>query len=123
MSQKLHIVALLWMVLFLVVSCAGPETGTTAAPAGETAQPATTEAEEATQAPTTEATTLATEEAATEEAAANVPMSEIEETFIRTSGSHVVGIGDYVAAERYAVPAGEDPATQPTQAFILPYAV
>lgn len=40
-----------------------------------------------------------------------------------TTATNTVGVGTYVAAEAYAVPAGEDPAAQPVQAFILPYAI
>jgi hypothetical protein len=46
-----------------------------------------------------------------------------EEVPIITTASRVVGIGSYVAAEAYAVPAGEDPAAQPMQAIIMPYGI
>ncbi|NDJ78796.1 MAG: hypothetical protein GYB65_21305, partial [Chloroflexi bacterium] len=42
---------------------------------------------------------------------------------IVTSATNAVGIGDYVAAEAYAVPAGEDPAEQPLVALIMPYGI
>ncbi len=48
---------------------------------------------------------------------------EFEEVPIITTATNVVGTGTYVAAEAYAVPAGEDPEEQPVQAFILPYGI
>jgi len=42
---------------------------------------------------------------------------------IITTATNTVGVGTYVAAEAYAVPAGEDVAAQPVQAFILPYGI
>ncbi|GAB4574632.1 MAG: hypothetical protein Kow0077_22180 [Anaerolineae bacterium] len=48
---------------------------------------------------------------------------EFEEVHIFTTASRVVGVGTYVAGEAYAVPPGEDPAEQPLQAFIFPYAI
>lgn len=42
---------------------------------------------------------------------------------IITTATNTVGVGTYVAAEAYAVPAGEDAAAQPVQAFILPYGI
>ncbi len=48
---------------------------------------------------------------------------QFEEVLISTSGSNVVGVGNYVAGEAYAVAAGEDPAEEPMQALILPYAI
>jgi len=52
-----------------------------------------------------------------------VPIDDIEEMHVVTTASSVVGIGTYVAAEAYAVPAGEDPAEQPVQALIFPYGI
>ena len=40
-----------------------------------------------------------------------------------TTATNAVGLGSYVAAEAYAVPAGEDPEAAPMQAIILPYGV
>jgi hypothetical protein len=48
---------------------------------------------------------------------------QFEEVLIRTSATDVVGLGDYIAGEAYAVAPGEDPAAQPMQALILPYAI
>jgi len=48
---------------------------------------------------------------------------EPEEVPIFTTASRVVGAGTYVAAEAYAVPAGEDPEAEPMQALILPYGI
>ena len=48
---------------------------------------------------------------------------EFPEVPVITTATNTVGLGTYVAAEAYAVPAGEDPAAQPVQAFILPYAI
>lgn len=48
---------------------------------------------------------------------------EFEEVHIVTTATDSVGVGTYVAAEVYAVPAGEDPAEQPVQAIILPYGI
>lgn len=42
---------------------------------------------------------------------------------IITTATNSVGVGTYVAAEAYAVSAGEDPAQQPVQALILPYGI
>lgn len=42
---------------------------------------------------------------------------------IITSATDSVGIGSYVAAEAYAVAAGEDPEAQPVQAYIFPYGI
>lgn len=49
--------------------------------------------------------------------------SQVEEQPIITMASRIVGIGSYVAAEAYAVPAGENPEEQPVQAFIFPYGI
>lgn len=49
--------------------------------------------------------------------------SQFPETPVITTATNTVGIGTYVAAEAYAVPAGEDPAAEPVEAFILPYAI
>ncbi len=46
-----------------------------------------------------------------------------EETPIVTTASRAVGVGTYVAAEAYGLPAGADPAEQPAQAIILPYGI
>jgi hypothetical protein len=48
---------------------------------------------------------------------------QIPQMPIVTTASNVVGIGTYVAAQAYAIPAGQDPATQPVQAIILPYGI
>jgi hypothetical protein len=48
---------------------------------------------------------------------------DLPETPLITTATNTVGLGTLVAAEAYAVPAGEDPATEPVQAFILPYAI
>lgn len=50
-------------------------------------------------------------------------IGEFEEVLISTTATNVVGVGSYVAAEPYAVPAGEDPAEEPLQAFIMPYGI
>lgn len=42
---------------------------------------------------------------------------------IFTTATDSVGIGTYVAAEAYGVPAGEDPAEEPAVAIILPYGI
>jgi hypothetical protein len=42
---------------------------------------------------------------------------------IVTTATNSVGLGSYVAAEAYAVAAGEDPAAAPMQAIILPYGI
>ena len=42
---------------------------------------------------------------------------------IVTTASSVVGVGTYVAAEAYGIPAGADPETQPAQAIVLPYSI
>ncbi len=116
MSRKLRFVALLWVALFLIVACRDTTTDVTETEEAIATQEATDEVTDE-PAPTEEATAEAPEEAA------GVPVSEIEQVLIRTSGMHVVGIGEYVAAERYAVAAGEDPAEQPAHAFILPFAI
>ncbi|WP_119065848.1 cytochrome c3 family protein [Aggregatilinea lenta] len=46
-----------------------------------------------------------------------------DEPPITTSATNVVGVGNYVAAMAYAVPAGEDPAAEPAQALIFPFGV
>ncbi len=48
---------------------------------------------------------------------------EFEEVPIFTTAADVVGVGTYVAAEAYAVPAGENPEEQPVQALIMPYGI
>jgi hypothetical protein len=48
---------------------------------------------------------------------------QFEEVPITTTATDSVGVGSYVAAEAYAVPAGEDPAEQPVQPFIFPYGI
>lgn len=48
---------------------------------------------------------------------------DLPETPLITTATNTVGLGTLVAAEAYAVPAGEDPAAEPVQAFILPYAI
>ena len=48
---------------------------------------------------------------------------QFEEVPIITTATSSVGVGTYVAAEAYAIPAGEDPAAQPIQPFILPYGI
>ncbi len=48
---------------------------------------------------------------------------EFEPRPIVTTASQAVGVGTYVAAEAYGIPAGEDPAEQPAQAIILPYGI
>jgi len=48
---------------------------------------------------------------------------QFEEVPIITTATDSVGLGTYVAAEAYAVAAGEDPAAQPMQAIILPYGI
>jgi len=48
---------------------------------------------------------------------------QFEQVPITTNATDVVGIGDFVAGEAYAVAAGEDPAAEPLQAFILPYGI
>lgn len=111
MLRELRILAIAVIALSLMIAC-------------------TTPPEEATQesAPTDEATeeveveVEATEEP-TEAPPAGVPISDIEPMLIRTSGMHMVGIGDYVAAERYGIAAGSDPAAQPAKALIMPYAI
>jgi hypothetical protein len=42
---------------------------------------------------------------------------------IITTASNVVGVGTYVAAQAYALPAGADPAAEPVKAVILPYGI
>src|SRR5690349_14308405 len=42
---------------------------------------------------------------------------------IITTATNAVGVGSYVAAEAFGTAAGEDPATQPTHALVLPYAI
>ncbi len=123
MSRKLLYVAVLVLLFSLMVACAGGE-DQTSEPTGETEEPGTAEVTGEPVEPTTEAE--ATGEATAEgtgEVGPNVPVSEIEERLIYTTGMHVVGIGEYVAAERYAVAAGADPAAQPAHGFILPYAI
>ncbi len=48
---------------------------------------------------------------------------QFTEVPIVTTATDSVGLGTYVAAEAYAVAAGEDPETQPVQALILPYGI
>jgi hypothetical protein len=48
---------------------------------------------------------------------------QLDEVPITTSAVNSVGIGSYVAAEAYAVPAGDDPDQQPVQAIIMPYGI
>ncbi len=48
---------------------------------------------------------------------------QFAEVHIFTTASRVVGVGTYVAAEAYGVPAGEDPEAQPAQAIIMPYSI
>ncbi len=48
---------------------------------------------------------------------------EFSEVLIFTTASRVVGVGTYVAAEPYAVAAGENPEEQPLQALIFPYGI
>jgi hypothetical protein len=42
---------------------------------------------------------------------------------IVTTANNVVGVGTYVAAQAFAIPAGSDPSTAPVQAMILPYSI
>lgn len=48
---------------------------------------------------------------------------DIAEMPIVTTASNVVGVGTYVAAQAYGIPAGSDPAAQPAQAIVLPYGI
>lgn len=48
---------------------------------------------------------------------------DIAEMPIVTTASSVVGVGTYVAAQAYGIPAGSDPETQPAQAIVLPYGI
>lgn len=110
MSRKIYWMAGLLIVALLFAACAPAAPAVTEAPPAE--EPAAEEpaAEEPTEEPT-------------EEAAPSVPMSDLEQVHIVTTATNVVGVGSYVAAEAYALPAGEDPAAQPPQAFIFPYAI
>lgn len=51
------------------------------------------------------------------------PEEQFEPNLIRTNANDAVGIGSYVAAQAYAVPAGENPEEQPVQVHILPYGI
>ena len=42
---------------------------------------------------------------------------------IITTANNVVGVGSYVAAQAFALPAGTDPAAEPVTAMILPYGI
>ncbi len=53
----------------------------------------------------------------------NVSGQEEEGHPVVTTANNVVGIGTYVAAQAFALPAGEDPAAQPLKAMILPYGI
>lgn len=48
---------------------------------------------------------------------------QFEQVLIFTTATDSVGVGTYVAAEAYAVAAGQDPEQQPMQALILPYGI
>jgi hypothetical protein len=48
---------------------------------------------------------------------------QFAEVPIITTATSAVGVGTYVAAEAYAIPAGQDPTQQPIQPFILPYGI
>ncbi|HOA23813.1 MAG TPA: multiheme c-type cytochrome [Aggregatilineales bacterium] len=50
-------------------------------------------------------------------------LSEISTVPVVTTASDVVGVGAVVAAEPYAIPAGDDPEVEPPQAFVMPYAI
>ncbi len=123
MSRKLLLVALLLMGLSLLVACGGEVTAepTTEVTQEEPSEEVMTDEPETTE-PTAE-TVEPTAETTAEGEGETVPMTEIEDRGIYTTGLHVVGVGEYVAAERYAVAAGADPAAQPAHAFILPYAI
>jgi hypothetical protein len=98
MTRKLLITALIMLLILVILNACSTQTP---APSTEVTAPPTTGVPEV----------------------AGVPISEIEPQHIFTSGTNVVGIGSHVAAEPYGVAAGEDPAAQPAQAFILPYAI
>lgn len=110
MTSKLKV-----LILFAVVVLVAAALAACAAPS-----PTPTEA---TEAPPEETEAPATEEVPTEEVPAGTPIEDFEQVPIVTTASDVVGVGTYVAAEPYAVPAGEDPAAQPVQAFIMPYGI
>lgn len=104
------------LVAALLAAC-----GNTATPADVTdeAEAAETTAPEATE-------ETATEEAEAEAPAASgdgTPISEIDEVPVLTTSNDVAGVGYYSAAEPYAIPAGDDPETEPVQAIIMPYAI
>ncbi len=111
MSRKSTLLAVSAMLLLAMAlaACGGGTAATTApaaAPTEAMAQP--------TEAPTVEPTA---------EPPANTPMSDIPEMPIVTTATDNVGVGTYVAAEAYGIPAGADPATQPVQAIVLPYGI
>jgi hypothetical protein len=94
---------LLVVLALVLTACNGEETNATE----------TTEAVEPTQAPTEPM----------DEPHPDTPIGDFEEVLISTTATNVVGVGSYVAAEPYAVPAGDDPAEEPLQAFIMPYGI
>lgn len=59
----------------------------------------------------------------TDEEHPNVPMSDLDVIPVITTANDVVGVGSYVAAEPYAIPAGDDPAEEPVEAMVMPYAI
>lgn len=125
MSRKRTLPGLLSAVILLaalLAACGQAAPG----PADEPAQPPVDEA--GSTAPGTE---VQVAEPAAEEPAAQpqrasgdgTPISAFETVPVVTSANSVVGVGSYAAAEAYAIPAGEDPAAEPVQAIVMPYAI